>query len=453
MATLKFFIRTDIKTGDNNVNVRVRLSIDRSHVIYATLPISVKSNSWDEKKQEIKLSDRPRFDSSKTTKENNTIAEDLYKQDSLIHTTNKRLADLRLYINHTINLRQDDYTSKWLQDIIDGFFAIAKPEIKVTLNVFVDTYIKEFETGRRLKSKASKRVSPGTIKSIKGFQSQFTAYQDQKNVIIDFEDITMNFYDDFKSWLLIDKNYSPNTVGRMIKILKSVMYAAKAKKLHSNNEFMNKDFAAMKVDVDNVYLTEERIDTLYNIDLSENKTWCKCRDVFIVGCLTGQRVSDFKRISKSMYTTLQNDKEYIRLKQDKTDKEVFIPVDWRVTEILDKYNGKLPKVYDQDINANIKLICEKAKFTEIIEIKVNKGGMEGMAKKRFCDMVKTHTGRRSLCTNMYKRNEPLSSIMAISGHESEEQLKTYLKLDNKEKAMLADNGYFQRVKMVISDAG
>jgi len=53
---------------------------------------------------------------------------------------------------------------------------------------------------------------------------------------------------------------------------------------------------------------------------------------------------------------------------------------------------------------------------------------------------------------MYKRNEPLSSIMAISGHESEEQLKTYLKLDNKEKAMLADNGYFQRVKMVINDA-
>lgn len=227
------------------------------------------------------------------------------------------------------------------------------------------------------------------------------------------------------------------------------MYAAKDMKLHNNREIENSDFVANYEEVDNVYLTQERIDILYNMDLSDNPAWEKVRDVFVVGCLTGQRVSDYKRIDVSMITKLSNGLEYIELRQEKTDKTVYIPLDWRVKEILNKYNGALPKTYDQKINDYIKKICEKAEFTEVVQITQNKAGMEAKISKRFCDMVKSHTCRRSLCTNMQQAGCKLSEIIAISGHESEEQLKTYLKLNNKEKAMLADNGYFQRVQMKI----
>lgn len=89
-------------------------------------------------------------------------------------------------------------------------------------------------------------------------------------------------------------------------ILKTIMYAAKDMKLHNNREIENKDFSANYEDVDNVYLSEERIDILYNMDLSDRPTWEKVCDVFIVGCLTGQRVSDYKRINSTMITKLDN---------------------------------------------------------------------------------------------------------------------------------------------------
>ena len=38
---------------------------------------------------------------------------------------------------------------------------------------------------------------------------------------------------------------------------------------------------------------------------------------------------------------------------------------------------------------------------------------------------------------MREEGVPLSAIMAVTGHSSEDMLKKYLKLDSKEKALLA----------------
>ena len=105
-------------------------------------------------------------------------------------------------------------------------------------------------------------------------------------------------------------------------------------------------------------------------------------------------------------------------------------MDYRVDDILNKYNGELPKVYDQKINDHIKEIGEALGWTEIVELEEQHGAMEYTARKRFCDLLKTHTARRSFATNMYKTGASLNSIMAITGHSSEQQLKTYLKLTN-----------------------
>ena len=105
-------------------------------------------------------------------------------------------------------------------------------------------------------------------------------------------------------------------------------------------------------------------------------------------------------------------------------------------------------VYYKNINDRIKEIGEALGWTEIVELDEQRGAMEYTAKKRFCDLLKTHTCRRSLATNMYKAGCSLSSIMAITGHSSEQQLKTYLKLDESEKGMLAaKENYFTRLRI------
>jgi len=456
MPTLKLFFRTS-KKNIEEVKLRARYSVGGNINLDATTQTIINPQYWNNKAQRLNTIEKPKQKelAGLSVEDYNERMRRINDVNDDIKRTNDLLTGLADYVTNAYNSYSGTFVKqdKWLQKIIDTYYEELKPKqpevAPTTLNQFIDQYINELESGKRLKRRSNKKVSEGTIKSIKGFKSQFANYQEARNKIIDFEDVTMDFYRDFTNYLLFDRKYSANTVGRMVKVLKTIMYAAKDLKLHNNREIENKDFAANYEEVDNVFLTEERIDILYNMDLSSNPAWEKVRDVFVVGCLTGQRVSDYKRINSNMIVRLSNGLEYIELKQEKTDKTVYIPLDWRIKAILDKYEGVLPKVYDQKINDYIKKVCEKAKFTELVQITQNKAGIEATLSKRFCDMVKTHTARRSLCTNMQQAGCKLSEIIAISGHESEEQLKTYLKLTNKEKAMLADNGYFQRVKMEV----
>ena len=319
-------------------------------------------------------------------------------------------------------------------------------EQATNFNDFITQFIHECETGKRKKKGGTTNISPGTVKSYKGFQAQFKEYQSARLRVIDFSDLTLDFYNDFRLFLT-DKEYSPNTIARMVKICKTICYAAEQLKLMDATN-VRVGFDVIYKDVDNVYLTEERIQELYEYNLSNRPAWEKIKDVFVVGCLTGQRVSDYKRINSKMIVTLTDGNKYIKLKQEKTGNIVYIPLDYRVAAILDKYNGTLPKVYDQKINDHIKEIGEALGWTEIVELDEQRGAMEYTAKKRFCDLLKTHTCRRSLATNMYKAGASLSSIMAITGHSSEQQLKTYLKLDESEKSMIAaKENYFTKLRI------
>ena len=343
---------------------------------------------------------------------------------------------------------------------------------RVTLMGWIMEFIRQCETGERLKQKSSKQITPGTIRSYKGTLAQLVAYQEKRHKVIDFDDVTLDFYDDWRRFFLEKKDargnsrpYSPNTIGRHVKNLKIFLYAAKDMKLTSNTDFESRKFAADSQDVENVYLTEERVQQMYETDFEDEKTverlmaqapsneersvmkdqltrrtprlLNEAKDVFVVGCLTGQRVSDYKRISEDMYKTLGDGNEYIYLQQEKTGKWIYIPLDIRVRAILQKYGGRLPHIYDQDLNERIKIIGRLLGWRENAGITELKGTLQIPTKKMFYECIKTHTARRTFATNAYKRRISLSSIMIITGHSSESMLKKYLKLDREEKAIMA----------------
>ena len=60
---------------------------------------------------------------------------------------------------------------------------------------------------------------------------------------------------------------------------------------------------------------------------------------------------------------------------------------------------------------------------------------------RFCDMITSHTARRSFATNAYAAGVPLASIMAVTGHSREEKLRVYLKLQAEDKAIIASKAF------------
>lgn len=343
---------------------------------------------------------------------------------------------------------------------------------KQSFKEFVKTFIAECESGDRLKQRSTRKVSPSTIKNYKGTLTQIEEYEKKRHRRVDWENITMDFYDDWKKFFL-GKGYSPNTIGRHVKNLKIWLYAAKDMGLTKATDFESSRFAADHEEVDNVYLTEERIAQLHSFTPNKEQVKAlierapkkdqkhlerltrteasrlnleKAKDIFVVGCLTGQRVSDYKRITMDMVQQLRDGNEYIYLQQEKTRKWIYIPLDERVKEILKKYDGKLPKMFDQHINEKIKIVGRLLGWCEDAGISEYHGLLSAPSGKKFYECIKTHTARRSFATNAYKAGIALSSIMAITGHSSEAMLRKYLKLDNKERAILAAQDFAKVMK-------
>ena len=60
-----------------------------------------------------------------------------------------------------------------------------------------------------------------------------------------------------------------------------------------------------------------------------------------------------------------------------------------------------------------------------------------------CNLVKTHTARRSGATNMYLAGIPTIAIMKITGHKTEKEFMKYIKITEEESAMeLMNHPYF-----------
>ena len=314
-------------------------------------------------------------------------------------------------------------------------------EATENFNEYIDRFITDMEAGKRLTEKGE-IYKLGTLKNFKGFQTQFNLFQKESKRKLNFENITIDFYDEFTTYFN-QKNYSPNTIGRHIKNLKTIMRAAREEGLHTNFEIDRKKFKTLKTEVKNVYLTESEVRAIAALDLSDRRTYDETRDIFMVGCYTAQRFSDYSRIGKEHIRKLDNGSQVIDITQTKTGERVIIPIRPELLAILEKYDYKLPKTYEQKVNSRIKEVARKAEITESVQFEATKGGLRISTTKPKCDLIKTHTARRTACTNMYLAGIPTIDIMKISGHKTEREFLNYIKVSKEETAQnLANHPYF-----------
>jgi hypothetical protein len=375
------------------------------------------------------------------------------KDKAIIET---RFNELREFVvKEVMNLTARPVTKEWLTTTINKYYNVQTLAVE-NLNQYISRFIAETESGIRL-SKGN-RYAFSTIKNYKGFQTQFNEYQgiyteerlkelkekDEKSrplKRLNFDDITTDFYNSFLSFFN-SKEYSPNTTGRHIKHLKVLMKQSKDEGLHNNTEFQRKSFEAMAVKVENIYLTETELKSLFELDLSGNKELEVTRDVFLCGCYTAQRYSDYSRINKSKIRIIDG-KKVIDLIQQKTGERVVIPIRSELETILNIYKYSLPKTYEQKINERIKIIGEMAKINEDVYYEQTRGGLRTEKNSKKFALIKTHTARRSGCTNMFLAGIPVLSIMKISGHKTEREFLKYIKIGKDETAFnLSTHPYF-----------
>ena len=141
--------------------------------------------------------------------------------------------------------------------------------------------------------------------------------------------------------------------------------------------------------------------------------------------------------------TLESGQRVIDLKQQKTGNHVVIPVRPELQAILDKYENRLPKSYEQKVNKFIKEVARETGITEKIEVSYVENGEKKTHLVEKCDLVKTHTARRSGATNMYLAGLPTIAIMKITGHKTEKEFMKYIKITEEQTAMeLMNHPYF-----------
>lgn len=111
---------------------------------------------------------------------------------------------------------------------------------------------------------------------------------------------------------------------------------------------------------------------------------------------------------------------------------------------MNRYGGKPPPYQaDQIINRHLKELGFLAGLNDPIRVTRTQGGTPHTQSFLKHEMIKSHTARRSFCTNAYLAGLDCLDIMAISGHKTESAFLKYIKVTQEERAKrIAGHAFF-----------
>lgn len=299
---------------------------------------------------------------------------------------------------------------------------------------FYDDFINNSEN--RINPNTGKKISIRTIQRYITTYKILKEYEKESGTALTFSSLDFPTLKDFLEWLSISKEYRKNTVAKHWETLKSILINATNEKLNVNLDFKNPTLKAGREQPDTIYLNDIELQKISNLDLSQNLKLEKVRDLFLIASYTGLRFSDFTAIEPHHIG-----KDFLTIKQFKTGQSVSIPIHPTVRNLFKKYNQQrnIKTISNQKFNEYIKEVCRLAGITEIVETQTTKGGKVVKETIPKFLLVSSHTGRRTLATNLYKKGVPIQSIMAITGHRTEKAFRTYIRLSNIEHAEIIKN--------------
>ncbi len=330
----------------------------------------------------------------------------------------------------------------------------------------------------------------GTIQIWRKFERYLREYLHNDYEIL-FDNINPVFGDGFTAFLR-KKQFLPKTINTHRTCFRKLCRRAAQEGVNKNGVSLaiwQETTVNQNEKKAELYLTDNELDELYKMPLMGE--YAEIRDIFLLGCFSCQRVSDYASLTKSNFIT---DKEtglqMFAITQRKTGAYVEIPItDERVTAICERYGYKFPKVEKYKINRDIKIILKslskkvpslaeptvtlltyaerkaaedfrdytqraKKKGTKALDprerniyYKLRKKAFDadkgelfqrdnaGQVLRPKYELISSHSARRSGVTNLYKTGLlDTREMMSISGHQSEKNFSLYIKLGTREQA-------------------
>lgn len=270
--------------------------------------------------------------------------------------------------------------------------------------------------------------TPSTIKRYKCNKTLLESYQTHSKTSIHFNKIDKVFYNSFITYCVSIKKHSTNTLSRNLGLLKTFLHWSVENNYTYKIDFKN--FKNIKRQTtDEVALTQNQVIEIFEFDFSQNSRLEKVRDLFVFGCFTGMRFSNYSIVKKGdVYN------EHINVIDVKDNsKSLSIPLNDYSLYILKKYDYNLPKITNQKFNDYIKEVVREVGLNYEIKktMKIGQEIVESISP--FYDRISSHTARRSFITIMKNKKIPDNIIMGYTGHKSVVLFNQYYKANIEEK--------------------
>ncbi len=409
-----------IKPGFSNKTtgiapVYIRYDYDRSKRSFINTGHNINPKLyWDIKKATIKRS-CPDYD---------TISKDIESLENKISNILQFAKD-----------KQIDPTPEYLIDRLQSF-----KEILVDNNKHTEFFkcLENFIVDRE----ENANVSPHAIRDYRSLKKHLINFEKHWKRPITFASLDINFYEKFVHYLTFiaikpggEKGLKLNSISKQIKNLK-VFY--NDRKVKDNLPLIDlSSFKRKNEVVDHIYLCENEIQCIWDLNLETTPDLIPARDILVFGCYTGLRYSDIHSLQTYHFkkVIVFNDiQTAIKKNQKKVHEKVDIALIHLAKVVAEKYNYDLPKMHMNDFNEKIKKIGKIAGLDEYVPLsyKYGKTIKEEIYKKY--ELMSSHVCRRSFATNMYLRGVDPEIIMTNTGHSSLKTLFSYIKITKREKA-------------------
>ncbi|MGV0920886.1 hypothetical protein ACTS94_11020 [Empedobacter falsenii] len=284
-----------------------------------------------------------------------------------------------------------------------------------------------------------------TKQKYKYLEKVIDQYQLAINKDINIIECNKEFFQNFESFLFNYKRLMKSTSRRVIKNLKTILYDARNNG-HETNPQIHFTIKRNK-EGDVIFLNFNELDKLNGLELGD-KTLDNTRDWLLIGCFTGQRISDFMRFNKNCIRNYMDNNgieyELIEITQIKTKKRVAIPVHPIIKNIIEKHNGFPPLFSENEssnstiFNVNLKKLLNIAEINRMVYAKE----FDNEDKRNYIKLIplyraaSSHICRRSFASNYYGHpNFPTSLLIAITGHQYESTFLEYIGKNDIYKAL------------------
>lgn len=315
--------------------------------------------------------------------------------------------------------------------------AVEKKRLSEAVQKFIAQYAQEKEST--------------TVKMYKSILKKLEAF----NPDLAFEELDFNFYDAFKKFLYdnpnpvfsgfsldhcpdsgdyilvrSDKPRNPvglfdDTVYKYIIHLKTICGWAEKRGYNVHPSY--KEWQIIKRQYPVISLTYHELQAIENLS-GLPKHLRIAQDYFSIGCRTGQRISDVKRISSlaiASGTWAIHQKKGSRQRQ----KVVNLPlIDFAapVIDIVNKHGGKLPEISEQHLNQHIKELCKRAGIDQEIYTERWQGNKKIKIPGKKFEFIHLHTGKATFITILGSQGAPLSVLSDFTGTSQKTIEKHYL---------------------------